>query len=604
MYSDDKFSIETDAEYTTNDYMHDEWSMVALDMKTAGMQRIQWTSNFLYENPQYNGSVSIVSVVRAGYDNANHLVYHVASSITNTDLFRELDYVLASGRYGIALVFDTNSEYVLACTDDRVPLIVNNTLIQLHNIKVREVKDLVQHIKTLKVKKFVPDKIHESYYFDGPKGSRYMVGAARVKRDDGVDWMIVYSLNKNKVIFGSLASFIVALVVNALLLILGLYIAIQQTIKLLEPIRMLQRELYKVQHMRLDVVSEMEDSLYFELSAIKESFEIIVEKLSEYRRFIPPHILDEIDGKQSAEEEEDATTIPLTTDANHSSTSMRRLSQSNTSSVSIKSRNRRSSIFRLGLIDRQVSIVTARITNMRTILKSFSMDQWTTTVHRQFVEQFTKIASNSRGTLKFFIDGFELALNANSDVIKHTEKACIAAIKMIEEFKKADMNMPCKIDLSVTVVTCMAQCGNIGSESNKKYVIWGPDLQSRTNELLALGEQWGVPLIVDHDVFTRVGQNFLFRPVTDHVFSNSKKSERSYELGSKAEKQNTEWMYELQTMEQNTKWKGYWQAYEEYTKQEYSSALTLYDAFLAENPDDQLVIKQMELCRQHMEDIL
>lgn len=171
----------------------------------------------------------------------------------------------------------------------------------------------------------------------------------------------------------------------------------------------------------------------------------------------------------------------------------------------------------LGGEQRELSILFSDIRGFTTVSESLTPPELVKLLN-EYLSPMTRIVLEEKGTLDKFIGDAVMAIfNAPLDVTDHADRACTAAVRMMErlaelnrDFQTRGMNT---IDIGIGINTGPAVVGNMGADIRFDYTAIG-DSVNLASRLEGLNKYYGSHILVSEDCRSKVTDSrFIFREV-------------------------------------------------------------------------------------------
>lgn len=171
----------------------------------------------------------------------------------------------------------------------------------------------------------------------------------------------------------------------------------------------------------------------------------------------------------------------------------------------------------LGGEQREISILFSDIRGFTTFSESLTPTELVKLLN-EYLSPMTKIVLEEKGTLDKFIGDAVMAIyNAPLDVSGHAERACVSAVRMMEELKHLNVGFAERgmhtLDIGIGINTGPAVVGNMGADIRFDYTAIG-DSVNLASRLEGLNKYYGSHILVSEDTLKQVPEGrFTFREV-------------------------------------------------------------------------------------------
>lgn len=289
---------------------------------------------------------------------------------------------------------------------------------------------------------------------------------------EGIDLLFVYSVPQWHYLQNMIIAVIVALFSSLIIVGGGIVLGVWFSMKMIKPILNLVSLFESVSNMDLDSIDIATSSLS-EVFLLQQHFKYMVNKMRQYRCFIPPHLLAQLDHSQSC------------TDLKHSSSSkivtkqsfLSEAKQSSSSSSGVLERGRRrssgvgsiQSMFKLSLEKRSFTSSAFHINGLDRALDTLESLSDVTSLLHDFFDIVHKTSSQSSSHLENFGgNSITVSWNLTSNVSNHEEKCITFSAVILEKLQNLLSTKWMKYEnlyLNFIVASVSQECvsGNVGT---------------------------------------------------------------------------------------------------------------------------------------------
>ncbi|KAF0979142.1 hypothetical protein FDP41_002212 [Naegleria fowleri] len=338
----------------------------------------------------------------------------------------------------------------------------------------------------------------------------------------------------------------ISIAIATVVIFIGLLMSIVIGYLITHPLRYLKNQFMKIKKFDLDKMS-FTSSRFKEIDSIYEDLHDMVAWLNEFKNFLPEAIFNQL---RNMEEEEQNIIDPRKSNTLHESNSKIAVhneqhtmvglsshgfsfSSRNGSSLINKKLDPHGNLFKLGLIEKEVSVVTIRIVDM---FKSVTVSE--------ISHVFAKIANG---------------LSVVSKQEKPNLAAMDASLKIAKTLESALKNFG-KAYICIGIATGKTNIGNLGTNQMRVYSIVGPLIEN-SKKLASLCHARKCHILADSNSVCAEGKSaFVVRPVErllieNETFHGSVSS--IYEVMKENNFERDEWMYELEQQKTNSRFKDF-----------------------------------------------
>jgi adenylate cyclase len=211
-----------------------------------------------------------------------------------------------------------------------------------------------------------------------------------------------------------------------------------------------------------------------------------------------------------------------------------------------------------------------------------------------YLSVVTRAVNEEHGTIdKFIGDGVMAFWGAPALLDDHARKACFAALRIREGMKalnagwEAQGTKPLKIRVGIHSDAVLV--GNIGSKERMSYTVMGDGVNIAAR-LEGVNKEYGTRICISHSVFKEAGEKLCVRPIDDVTVKGRRSRIPIYELvgayGMGPEFEPDEATLRLCQLTRT--------AYSAMVAEDFALALTLYQAIVAEYPDDPVAYEMVK----------
>eukprot|EP00756_Hemistasia_phaeocysticola_P012958 Hpha_TRINITY_DN15240_c5_g1::TRINITY_DN15240_c5_g1_i1::g.66162::m.66162 len=348
-------------------------------------------------------------------------------------------------------------------------------------------------------------------------------------------------------------------IVVAATAILLMILSIITTMKIVKPIRALERDMALVAVMKLEGTEDQDMSAFDEVSKMQVSFLTMIKNLKEFRSYMPASVL--LDDEEEEEEEvesETGTSKVAGSDAesgkgtaskrdsvvegSRRSTQPSKISKSAQSKASMAVQ-KASAAMQLGVAKKAVAFV---ITNVRGFCEYFKQMDGVMDVHAQYLTRLLEEVKLAKGLPDGFnADRFFASFNGakNTPSAKAAAGRCALAcsLKALELLVPREGAIVGRVSVAATAGEGM--CGNMGVDGMKKYCLIGL-AQSYAHTLERHNAHMGTTVLMDQKVKADTEQSHRIRQMIPIFYKGA--TQRAWELVEAVKASEDEWMYQLE----------------------------------------------------------
>ncbi|KAL0480359.1 hypothetical protein AKO1_007121 [Acrasis kona] len=384
----------------------------------------------------------------------------------------------------------------------------------------------------------------------------------------------------------------IALLISAVIVtLLGSNVAIH-------PINRLISKLERVKEMDLDV--KLDRSYFSEMRSLESAFGSMIDRLRQFKQFVPDHLLNP-DTDQEVEEKEQEPVIkpkgPAADIAHHHHHHQQRRDSTTTSTHS-RSTTIQDKRFAVRLEEKNVTLLTVRVTNLYSSFKStVTMDE-TMNQYGSVIDILQVNARRFGGQIsRFDRESIEIvwsSRNARNDK-RHIVRACSAVDAIRTSLSSID-NVNWMLSIQMCITSGQALLGNVGGKNQKQFMVMGfaSEVATETKRL----DELNVQVIMDEDTFESICEQYHSRPISTIQLPSTGQQIGIHEFGKNKNVKMDEWMYELEESKSKMNWDVYNSAYKKYLCGEYKQALELFTQHARSEPMDNVGLWMVKNCKE------
>ncbi|EFC40623.1 adenylate/guanylate cyclase [Naegleria gruberi] len=446
--------------------------------------------------------------------------------------------------------------------------------------------------------------------------------------ETGVDWIFVLSIPQWNFIGSLVIGLIVSIIGTCLIICIAVSLSIFVSVKIVKPFHNLIEQFQAVSRMDMESL-DIKTSKFSEVRTLQKQFVQMTNQIRLFRSFIPQHLLNQVEKMEIMKKSRD-----LKVSAEHDSVAvnpslMDSMRTSIRSTVNLfKGQLTSKQLFSLYLDKKHVTIVCVLIDEFSELISQMPPSE---SIHllTDIFDQLTCVTKIQGGLLGHFEnDSISITFNTAANHPKHQEKGVQAARSIIEKLKitrdkkwlmasnklirnDSFKNLIENIRFRVAVTTQEVLCGNIGTNDVKNFTLI-TNARWSLSKMLQLTKYYNLEILISSEVHKAVEILYHTRfiaeiqslmvdeyssllPHSSELLENDltlKFEQKVYELGDSTQHAADEWLYELREQERKQKWKIYNEACSLFFKNDIEKALTLFETFKRDNPED-IVVKQM-----------
>ncbi|KAG2389173.1 hypothetical protein C9374_014573 [Naegleria lovaniensis] len=434
----------------------------------------------------------------------------------------------------------------------------------------------------------------------------------------GLDWIIMFSVPQWNYIGGMITAIIIALGISCLIAVIGILSGVFYSAIMVRPFNNLIQLFEHVADMNLESL-DIKKSKFREVVQLQDHFLFMVQRIKQYRAFIPSHLLHQLEKNNTIEDPEDISVIKESEASQRKEELSSRVSRS-----TFSSKLATSSMFKIGFEKRKISSLMVLLDGFNYWVKHINFHDITHLLTDIF-EVVQKACSNGGAHIgSFENETLLLSWNATEKVKDHEQQAVrvgwflkekLASLPTTKWAKKDifdNQKLLIKFTPRFAVCTQTCHCGNVGTRNSKTFTIVGSssnNLQSMLRKARGLKLSMVITETTNEEVkahyFTRyVGNKSMI--VEDVVASPSikkiKKTSKMkiFEVLESSSVNMDEWMYELQSKEQRNKWGAYNMGCKAFEEGNYDRSLEYFREHESKFKNDLPTLRMIDKCERKL----
>ncbi|KAG2393184.1 hypothetical protein C9374_009761 [Naegleria lovaniensis] len=554
--------------------------------------------------------------------NGNNFKYYFGYDLSVGSISNYLKKFSESDELGSrSMVVEADSNYIVAFDRD-VPFVTwdatgNSKRLDLSSLEDPVMTGVVQNIKN-KYPVLKEIRCNQKVSFSGSKGM--FISIQRLCTDYNIDWFIVYAVPNWSFISSAAIGVCSAMAASIIIVIISTSIGIFLSHKVVSPFYDLIYLFDTVSDMDLDKI-EINFSRFAEVRHLQHTFLFMVHRMKQYRCFIPPHLIAQIEGsgeEQELQQMDSATEGSVTKGSNTSTNSIHDVVPQKPSkpvlnrTMTMTDRKKKFSstrnLFALHLEHKMITMVSIFMEGLNELIQEAPARDVLQLLSDVFDQLNAIIKTRGGSLIGTENDVINLAYNAVTNLPRHEKVAVSTAQVTIEKLTKFKAlkwkNLDCwrryshlmdALKFRVAVCSQLSHCGNIGNSEMKHFTIMS-SLKHNNELMLETAKRLDLEIVMSERVSIQIDQ-FMMRYVDtqemiddsaytsplfmdEQTHASSKVSTKIYELGESTAVKEDEWMYELADQEKKGRWALYNKACDYYFQGEYGEAISHFEAFL------------------------
>jgi adenylate cyclase len=211
-----------------------------------------------------------------------------------------------------------------------------------------------------------------------------------------------------------------------------------------------------------------------------------------------------------------------------------------------------------------------------------------------YLSVVTRAVNEEHGTIdKFIGDGVMAFWGAPALLDDHARKACFAALRIREGMKALNAGWEAQgtkpLNIRIGIHSDAVLVGNIGSKERMSYTVMGDGVNIAAR-LEGVNKEYGTRICISHSVFKEAGEKLCVRPIDDVTVKGRRSRIPIYELvgtyGMGPEFEPDEATLRLCQLTRT--------AYSAMVAEDHALALSLYQAIVAEYPEDPVAAEMVK----------
>lgn len=319
----------------------------------------------------------------------------------------------------------------------------------------------------------------------------------------------------------------ISIAIATVVIFIGLLMSIVIGYLITHPLRYLKNQFMKIKKFDLDKMS-FTSSRFKEIDSIYEDLHDMVAWLNEFKSFLPEAIFNQL---RNMEEEEQNIIDPRKSNTLHESNSKIAVhneqhtmvglsshgfsfSSRNGSSLINKKLDPHGNLFKLGLIEKEVSVVTIRIVDM---FKSVTVSE-ISHVFAKIANGLSVVSKSMQADVQVLgVDEYRLSFTQGKR--KPNLAAMDASLKIAKTLESALKNFG-KAYICIGIATGKTNIGNLGTNQMRVYSIVGPLIEN-SKKLASLCHARKCHILADSNSVCAEGKSaFVVRPVERLLIEN------------------------------------------------------------------------------------
>ncbi len=187
----------------------------------------------------------------------------------------------------------------------------------------------------------------------------------------------------------------------------------------------------------------------------------------------------------------------------------------------------------LGGEKKELTILFSDIRSFTTISESITPEELITLLNRYFTPMTNAILEKQGMLDKYIGDAIMAFFNAPVDVKNHPDRACEAALLMLERLDELNKALVAEkmfpIHIGIGINTAEVVVGNMGSDTRFNYTVIG-DGVNLASRVEGLTKNYGVTILITEYTVKKLTQPFLYREIEPVIVKGKEKAVLLYQL--------------------------------------------------------------------------
>ena len=425
-----------------------------------------WTDVY----PYFSTGTPGITVAEPVYNSTNELIAVVGVDLSLT-LFSEFLIKQPIGKTGKAFVLSTNGE-IIAPTE----------LIRRKYPASAITKELVSKAFFLSQKEYRKDFVFKNDSIE------YIASAHPLDITSETEWLLLIIDPLPDFFSGVLQTQQQVTVISLGILLLAAILVVYFSKRISSPIVLLAKETDKIRHFDLDSKVHIHSNIK-ELRLMDSSISSLRTAIRSFARYMPKEVV-----KQLVQQKKELV---------------------------------------IGGEKKEITILFSDITGFTSIAETLPTET-TMTLLSEYFDLMSQIILSSAGTIdKYIGDGIMAFWGAPQEVSHHCVKASLAALECQTELKKLNQQrkeaeLP-EFHTRIGIHTGLVIVGNVGTSERMNYTVIG-DAVNLAARLQPINKIYHTGIIISEEVYDKLGESFLVRPLDIVEVRGRKEKIRIYEL--------------------------------------------------------------------------
>ncbi|EFC45367.1 adenylate cyclase 1-like protein [Naegleria gruberi] len=358
--------------------------------------------------------------------------------------------------------------------------------------------------------------------------------------------------------------------VAVFVIIVGLLTSVLIGYMITEPLKYLEKQFMKIKKFDLTSV-HFTSSRFKEIDVMYEDLHEMVVWLNEFKSFLPESIFNQLRNMENSSESGEETPKQKNMESQASESIKKQISTreskdgietssrlSSSHDGSFRNNEDRTSLFKLGLSEKEASIVLVKISEMCKSLSTIEIAQ----LFSKIASGLSALAKTMQADLQILsIDQYQISFVTGKK--KSNIQALEAALKISKSLSSFLSDYE-KLSICIGITTGKANVGNLGTNSLRFYSIVG-SLLSNAEKLCTLSRHYNIQILADSKSLEYGAKTlFVTRPMERIEIENEiflPNISTVYQVIKENSFSKDEWMYELEQQKENVKYKNFENAF-------------------------------------------